>query len=67
MNHAGRKYELTGFQALLPTWNIFVVPWILVQDRENNDDTKDGRSVREVENRMNYANCKYVLIELQAL
>ena len=46
---------------------MFVVAWILKRDREENNDDKDGRSVREVESRMNYANHKYVLIGLQTL
>ena len=50
-----------------PTWNMFVVAWILLEDRKKNDAVKDGRSVREVESRMNYANHKYILIGLQTL
>ena len=67
MNHADRKYVLIGLQALQPTWNMFVVAWILLEDRKKNDAAKDGRSVREVESRMNYAIIEHVLIGLQAL
>ena len=67
MNHADRKYVLIGLQVLQPTWNIFVVAWILTLDREKNDDAKDGRSVGQVQRRMNYANRKRILIGLQAL
>ena len=38
-----------------------------MQDREENNDTKDVRSVREVESRMGYSDYKHVLFGLQAL